>query len=118
MTVTEIKHAAKRQEWQERIMKCRNSGATVRRWCAERQICPTTYYRWEREIFGSMGKKGRESQSLAVPGPESAAVPSIKPRDSAGQVIMTVRRGTTEMDIYAGAGEQEIEAVLRVLKLC
>ena len=65
-----------------------------------------------------LGKKGRESQSLAVPEPEFAAAPLIKPRSSAGQVIMTVRAGTAEIDIYAGAGEQEIEAVLRVLKLC
>lgn len=118
MTVTEIKHAAKQREWEERIMECRNSGAPVRRWCAERQICPTTYYRWEREIFGGLGKKGSKSQSLAVPGPEFAAAPSIKPRGGAGQVIITVRTGTAEIDICAGAGEQEIEAVLRVLKLC
>ena len=64
------------------------------------------------------GEKGRESQSLALPGPEFAAAPSIKQRGGAGQAIMTVRTGTAEIDIYAGAGEQEIEAVLRVLKLC
>lgn len=118
MTVTEIKHAAKRREWQDRIIECRNSGTSVRRWCAERQICPTTYYRWEREIFGSLGKKGRESQRLAAPGPEFVAAPAIKARGGAGQAIMTVRTGTAEIDIYAGAGEQEIEAVMRVLKQC
>ena len=68
-------------------------------------------------IWGA-GKKGRENQSLAVSGPEFAAAPSIKPGSSAGQVIMTVRTETAEIDIYAGAGEQEMEAVLRVLKLC
>ena len=118
MRVTEIKHAAKRQEWQERIMECRNSGEPVQRWCAERQICTTTYYRWEREIFGRLGRKGRESQSLAVPVPEFAAVPAIRARSGAGQAIMTVRTGTAEVDIYAGAGEEEIETVLRALKLC
>ena len=118
MTVTEIKHAAKRQEWQERIMECRNSGKPVKRWCAERQISVTTYYRWEREIFGRLGKKGKESQTLAVAAPEFAAVPAIAPRGASGQAIMTLRTGTAEIDIYAGAGEREIEMVCRVLKLC
>lgn len=118
MRVTEIKHAAKRREWQERIMECRNSGVPVRRWCAERQICPTTYYRWEREIFGNYERKGRGSQALAVAGPEFAAVPAIRARSGAGQAIMTVRTGTAEVDIYAGAGEQEIKAVVWALKQC
>ena len=118
MTVTEIKHAAKRQEWQERIMECRNSGEPVRRWCAERQICTTTYYRWEREIFGRLAKKEEGSQALAVTMPEFAAVPATAPRGASGQAIMTLRTGAAEVDIYAGAGEREIEAVLRALKLC
>ncbi len=118
MTVTEIKHAAKRQEWQERIMECRNSGESVRRWCGEQQICTTTYYRWEREIFGRLDKKGKESQSLAVATPEFAAAPAMTPCGTSGQAIMTLRTGTAEIDIYAGAGEHEIETVLRVLKLC
>jgi len=63
MTVMEWKHAAKRQEWQEKIMECRNSGEPVRKWCAQRQVCVSTYYRWEREIFGrnekSNGMKSR-----------------------------------------------------------
>ncbi len=118
MRVTEIKHAAKRQEWQARIMECRNSGDTVRRWCAERQICRTTYDRWEREIFGGLEKKGKESQTLAVAAPEFAAVPAIKKCGTAGQVIMTLRTGTAEVDIYAGAGEREIGIVLQALKLC
>ncbi len=118
MTVTEIKQAAKRQEWQERIMECRNSGETVRRWCAERQICTTTYYRWEREIFGGLGKKGKERQALAETAPEFMEAPMLRPQNRVGQAVMTLRTGTAEVDIYAGAGEREIEAVLRGLKLC
>ena len=117
MTVTEIKHAGKRREWQDRIMECRNSGEPIRQWCGERGICPSTYYRWEREIFGRLGKKGSESQALAVAVPEFAAAAAIKP-SGGGQAMMTLRTGTAEIDIYAGAGEREIEAVLRALKVC
>lgn len=54
---------------------------------------------------------------MAVAGAEFAAAPSIKPRGG-GQAMMTLRTGTAEIDIYAGAGEREIEAVLRALKVC
>ena len=118
MTVMEIKHAAKRQEWQERIMECRSSGESVKRWCAERQICTTTYYRWEREIFGRLVKKGKENQALTVAVPEFAAMPATAPRGASGQAIITLRTGAAEVEIYAGAGEREIETVLRALKLC
>ena len=118
MTVAEIKHAAKRQEWQERIMECRSSGMTVSEWCRGQSVTTTTYYRWEREIFGGLENKGKVSQALAVAAPEFAAAPAIKPCGASGQAIMTLRTGSTEIDIYAGAGEREIEAVLRVLKLC
>ena len=118
MTVTEIKHAAKRQEWQEKIMECRGSGEPVQRWCSERQISPTTYYRWEREIFGRVGQKGKGIQTMALAAPEFVEAPAVRPCSTPGQAIMTLRVGTMEADIYTGAGINEIEAVCRVLKQC
>ena len=76
MTVIEIKHAAKRQEW---IMECRGSGESVQRWCKEHQVSATTYYRQEREIFGQITKKEKESRLLAVAGPEFVPVLAITP---------------------------------------
>ena len=118
MTVTEIKHAAKRQEWQEKIMECRSSGEPVQQWCAEGQISPTTYYRWEREIFGRVGRKGKESQALAVTAPEFVEAPAVRSCGVPGQAIITLRAGIMEVEIYAGAGGNEIEAVCRALKQC
>ena len=118
MTATEIKHAAKRQEWQEKIMECRSSGETVHQWCAERQISLTTYYRWEREIFGKIGRTGTERQALAVTAPEFVEAPAVRSCSAPGQAIMTLRAGTMEADIYAGAGANEIETVCRALKQC
>lgn len=118
MTVTEMKHAAKRQEWQERIMECRSSGEPVQRWCAEHQVCTTTYYRWEREIFGRLQKKEGTVKSLVAVGPEFTEISAVARRGAGGQVVMTVRIGGIAVDIYAGAGAGEIEAVCRALKQC
>ncbi len=64
------------------------------------------------------GQEGQREQALAVAAPEFAAAPAITPSGTSGQAIMTLCTGTAEIDIYAGAGEREIETVLRVLKLC
>ena len=56
MTVLEVKHQGKLQEWQERIIECRSSGKPVKVWCQEQGVSATTYYRWEREIFGRVGQ--------------------------------------------------------------
>jgi len=110
MTVIEIKHAAKRQEW---IMECRGSGESVQRWCKEHQVSATTYYRQEREIFGQITKKEKESRLLAVAGPEFVPVLAITPCSTSGKPIMTLRSGTASVDIYAGTGASELAAVCR-----
>ena len=51
MGVRELKHQAKVEEWKQRIMDCRSSGLTVKQWCAAYGGNPSTYYRWERELF-------------------------------------------------------------------
>ena len=116
MTVTEMKHTAKRQEWQEKIMECRSSGMSVKQWCEGQGVTTTTYYRWEREIFGRLEKKGKETQALAVSRPEFVEAPVVKPCGLPGQTIMRLRMGAMEVDIYAGTGISEIEAICRALK--
>lgn len=51
MELQKVKHELKLEEWRKVIHECRNSGQTVRAWCREHQICPQTYYRWQREIW-------------------------------------------------------------------
>ncbi len=118
MTATGMKYAAKRQEWQEKIKECRDSGESVRKWCAQRRVSVSTYYRWEREIFGREQKEGDNSNASAVTAPEFMEVSGIKQSCGAGRAVMTVRKGGLAVDIYAGAQEEELRAMCRVLKLC
>lgn len=57
MHATQMKHAAYLEEWKQRIMDCRASGLTVREWCSQNSWSASTYYRWEREAFGSLEKE-------------------------------------------------------------
>ena len=78
MTVLEIKHQGKLKEWQERIMKCRSSGESVKTWCREQGLSVTTYYRWERELFGKAGREKEEEVPMVVGAPVFAEVPAVQ----------------------------------------
>ena len=56
MNANQMKHAANLEAWKERIMRCRSSGLSVNAWCRGNQVSASTYYRWEREIFGQIKK--------------------------------------------------------------
>lgn len=42
MTSSELKHIAKKEEWGLAIQECRGSGLSVREWCRQRGVTPTT----------------------------------------------------------------------------
>lgn len=68
MRATELKHAANLEEWEKRIIDCRASGLTVRKWCSQNAWSTSTYYRWEREVFGNLGEQPED------PGPTCTAI--------------------------------------------
>lgn len=57
-------------EWQEKIMACWSSGASVSAWCEEQGIDRKTYYRWEKEILAKasrqMANRGGSAQLAFV----------------------------------------------------
>ena len=80
MTVNEVKHQAKLAQWKEHILECRSQGLSVAEWCAQNGYHRTTYYKWEREIFGqiSAANDGRRSKHLECTSsgqPEFAELP-------------------------------------------
>ena len=66
MSVQELKHAARLQEWSARVAECRSSGIGVKAWCAEHSIALKTYYNWEKQIVKAA------TQKYALPAPAQA----------------------------------------------
>ena len=79
-----IKHAAILAEWKERIIACRASGLSVKEWCSQNEWNISTYYRWEREIFGHIRKR-------------SPAVPSADANEEA--LVLTSGKALVELPI-------------------
>ena len=116
MGARELKHEAQLKDWQEKVMECRSSGISVKKWCEERGIDRKTYYRWEKEILA------KASQQLAVR--EQTDVPAfIEVREGArservreGAVAARLHTAVGELDIYVGADRETLRAVVEALK--
>lgn len=66
VNANQMKHAARLEDWKQRIMECRSSGLPVKTWCAQNECNTSTYYRWERELFGRIRKPACEATELVV----------------------------------------------------
>ena len=116
MTVNEVKHQVKLAEWKERILECRSQGLPVVKWCAQNGYHRTTYYKWEREIFGQLErarKTCRSQQSeCVIPAvlphqPEFAELPIVAPTLALPESVQTpmfepvaiIRIGKVELEL-------------------
>ncbi len=113
MNVNDAKHQARLAEWRMLIAQCRSSGLPVKRWCAENGRDPSTYYRWEREIFGRI-KNGSDKKMEALS-------PAVCPEPPAAQQPVLAELAVAKPTFAASAIQPEPErfhatAVIRVGK--
>ena len=100
--------ALNRQEkvavWSERISGCRSSGISVKTWCEENGISPSSYYKWQKRLF-----------SLAAQNAPQFAEVCVAP---AARISATVRKGDVSVDIHSGADAETTAMLLRLLQSC
>ena len=117
MTSNELKHQAKVQEWGLAIQDCRSSGLSVREWCRQRGVTPTTYYRWERELLSGIGRKeaalpsGTAFVELTIPERCEAL------RNSTERTI-TLNIGNGSIDLYQEMNMELLRALVELLRTC
>ena len=97
MNANHMKHAARLEDWKERIMECRASGLPVRTWCAQNSCSPSTYYRWERELFGRIRKPADEAVDLVV---RSEAMP-VAAKQELVEVPVVMESAPQFRDLYS-----------------
>ena len=118
MTVVELKHQAKLQEWAGAIQECRSSGLSVRDWCRGRGVTTTTYYRWERQLLSLAGGLRSKPQQLAgattfaeLPAPQGQCHPVAKQ-------AATVHINDAAIDIYPGMEAELLKMLLETIRSC
>ena len=77
MKVNDAKHQARLAEWKMLIAECRSSGLSVKQWCAANGRDKSTYYRWEREIFGRI-KNGSDKKAEALSPAKRSELPTVQ----------------------------------------
>ena len=95
----------KEELWAMRIQQCRESGLGVQAWCAEQGLSYHTYYKWQSRLF----RKYTETESGFY---------EVSTAGSVGRAVVSVRVGMYTADVYSGADEQTVRAVVKALKSC
>ena len=115
MNVNDAKHQARLAEWKTVIAECRSSGQTVKQWCAANGRNTSTYYRWEREIFGNIRKDtGKKVEALApvelsaVKQPIMAELPVSEPKPVSSDTCHETERFQAAAVVRVGKLEVEL----------
>lgn len=100
-----INRQQKEALWASRIKQCRESGLSVQTWCAEQGLSYHTYYKWQQRLFHKYAEQESGFYEISTSG-------------NSGRAVVTVRVGMYTADVYSGADEQTVRAVVKALKTC
>lgn len=92
-----MKHAARLEEWKQRITECRASGLTVKEWCAQNGCNTSTYYRWERELLGRIKKSAPEGTNLII---GSKTMPAVSKQELVEVPVVEEAGPTTTESLF------------------
>lgn len=117
MNARGLKHMARLEEWKGKVAECRSSGKSVRAWCQEQGISCKTYYYWEK---GVLSEAERQMGALeSVGGSSFVKMPALpEMADTTGTtpaLTAKLRIKGGELEVYSGADEKILEALVRVL---
>lgn len=96
-------------EWGRRVEACRNSGLPVGQWCEEHGIAVSTYFAWQRKVFETL----KEIQEVTF-----AEVPVTECCHPSGQVAASLEISGVRVQIYNGADQPTLQALLQAAKSC
>ena len=92
-----MKHAARLEEWKQRITECRASGLRVKEWCAQNGSNTSTYYRWERELLGRIKESAPEETNLIV---GSKTMPAVSKQELVEVPVVEEAAPTTAESMF------------------
>ena len=91
-------------QWKERITACRSSGQTVRGWCRENGISPSSYYHWQRRLNEQSAGQTEQAEFTEL---------RLRKR-SAAVAILHLPCG--DVEVLAGADEETLRMIWRVMR--
>ena len=96
-------------EWSRRVEACRSSGLPVGQWCQENGIAVSTYFSWQRKVFQAL----KEVQEVTF-----AEVPIMEHSQLSGHIVAAMEVSGVRIQVYGGADDATLLAILRAAKSC
>ena len=96
-------------EWSRGVEACRSSGVPVGLWCRENWIAVSTYFSWQRKVFQAL-KEVREVTFAEVPVMEHSQL--------SGHIVAAMEVSGVQIQVYEGADEATLQAILQAAKSC
>lgn len=112
MASNELKHHAEGQKWELAIQNCRGSGLSVREWCRQWGVTPTTYDRWEREVLSGIGRKDTGGHS----GTAFVELRGPQPLENVSKCIEILNIGGESIDLYQEMGPELLRTLVELLR--
>ena len=94
------------------IQNCRGSGLSVREWCRQWGVTPTTYDRWEREVLSGIGRKDAGGHS----GTAFVELRGPQPLENVSECIETLNIGGESIDLYQEMGPELLRTLVELLR--
>ena len=111
-------HCKNLAKWQQMVYDCRNSGMTVKAWCAENGINDKTYYYRQRKVWEAAQQQNIE-QDAGMPGKLPAIIPCTAPLAaavSAQPPALVLRGAAWTVEVNAGCDPELLHLALRWVK--
>lgn len=102
--IASVKKQVRESAWNERILACQSSGLSVRRWCGENGIKPSTYYANLRKI----------RETLLADKPQLVPLPFIP----ADRNEIRIEASGIRISLPDGSSSEQLAAIIRALKEC
>lgn len=102
-----VKRSSHLAEWSEMVRACKNSGMTVRAWCADQGLNEKTYYHRQKQVCNALPEKLCRSAQFAEVSPATIAA-------SAG-VGIQIRIGAAEIQVDENTDLALLRDILRVV---
>ena len=96
-------------EWSRRVEACRSSGLPVGQWCQENGIAVSTYFSWQRKVFQAL----KEVQEVTF-----AEAPIMERSQLSGHIVAAMEVSGVRIQVYGGADDATLLAILRAAKSC
>ena len=122
-TTTELRqlnHRKNLAQWQQLVYDCRNSGMTVRAWCAENGISEKTCYYRQRKVWEA-AQQQKVEQDADMPGKMPAIIPCAIPIATSSAVsaqtpALVLRSTAWTVEVNPGCDPELLHLVLRTVK--